>query len=224
MTDTRLAPSLDSLSDAALECMLKKLVSEDVQDLLRFSRTSKRYNVVVLGAENVWKAAYDAHFGPLPSVDSAASAATSSTCSSWHARYKHQFLEHATHRRRKLAARRLKATSAVQTLEQEIYRLSNSLSAEQHTLQTRKEQLETLESAQKAALMQHAHIYWVPVAVMRAQGSVVMQLPQDAEERERTLQEKVSLGNFEVEKLTKMLAARIKALDTARAKLGALQP
>ena len=217
-------PCLDTIGGDAFQQILVYL-ADNVQDLLRFSRVSKRYSKAVYAADEAWKRAFDISFGVEPST-SDATASTSTTCprTPWLERYKTKFLEAALRMRQKLAARRLKVSSAVQTLEQEVYRLEQNFKKETRSLHALRQKFAALEAAKRADMVKEAHEYWAPVAVTRAQGSVVMQLPQNADELQRDMQESIAISNLECEKLKNMLVVRKKALETAKTKLGALQP
>lgn len=228
--------SLDNLSDSILQCILFHL-AEDIADLLHLSRASKRYHAVVIGADNAWKRAYELSFDkakvPSPSSSNAKTATASSSSllekgsalepTPWLSRYKARFAEEGFKRRQLAAARLLKAQSAMQTLEQHIYRWALALQHEKQELEHSSKILATLQAALHAEKVQDAHTYWVPKAVTRSSGSVVVQVPQNALEREQELKNKIAVGELECTKLERMLTAKREELKTAKLRVQALQ-
>ena len=227
--------SLDNLSDSILQCILFHL-AEDIADLLHLSRASKRYHAAVVGADNAWKRAYELSFDnmkvPSPSAAKTATASSSSLLekgstsepTSWLNRYKDRFEEEGFKRRQLAAARLLKAQSTMQTLEQNVYRLAHALQHEKQQLEHFSQLLTTLQAAMHAEKVQDAHTYWVPTAVTRSSGSLVVQVPQNALEREQELKNKIAVGELECTKLERMLTAKRAELKTAKLRLQALQP
>jgi hypothetical protein len=208
-------PSLDALNDATLDCVLLALAG-DVQDLLRLSRTSRHYHEAVMGADHVWRAAYEASFG---------APAAAPPPGTWLAAFKERFQQEARRRRQMVAARRLKASSDVQSLEVEVHRLRQALAAEETRLPILKREQAGLRVSMHADAMRDAHTqYWAPVAVTRATGRQVAQVPQNAAARERALEQAVAEAELEAHKLRRRVTARAAALEAARRKLAALGP
>jgi hypothetical protein len=231
----KMPPGLDGLSDYVLDRILFHL-ADDVADLLHLSRASKRYYSTVLGADSAWKRAYVLSFGTLehllsaPGATTPATSITASTSNTlypqhtWLERYKARFAEEGRKRRQLAAAQLLKARSAVQALEQLVHQLSHILQKEKKEMRHRSESLFTLRALMQAGELQPAHTYWAPTAVTQAHGSVVVQVPQNASERERELQNTLAVSNLESTKLERMLAANKEKLRLAKLRLQALQP
>lgn len=227
-------PCLDNLSDNLLQCILFHL-ADDIADLLHLSRASKRYNIAVIGAENAWKRAYELSYGSLEQLPTPVPVTATATSSShqtavsikpqtWLDKYKARFAEQDFKRKQIVAARLLKARSTVQTLEQQVYRLAQTLRQEKQKLKRNSDLLTSLQAAIQAEEVQEAHTYWVPTAITRAQGSLIIQAPQNAIERERELKSDAAVGELECTKIEKMLAARRAEVQKAKLRLQALQP
>jgi len=227
-------PCLDNLGDNVLKFILFHL-ADDITDLLHLSRASKRYNVAVTGADNAWKRAYELSYGSLEQLPTPVPVTATATSSSrhpaasiepqtWLGKYKARFAEQSFKRRQIAAARLLKAQSTVQILEQQVYRLAQTLRQEKQKLKRISGHLATLQAAIQAEKVQEAHTYWVPTAVTRSQGSLIVQKPQNALERKRELESEVAVGELECTKIEKMMAARRAELQKAKLRLQALQP
>ncbi|KAL4537883.1 hypothetical protein Ndes2526B_g04256 [Nannochloris sp. 'desiccata'] len=225
-------PCLDNLSDNVLHCVLFHL-ADDIADLLHLSRANKRYNAAVLGADNAWKRAYELSYGSLGQLPTPVVATVTASShhpavplepQTWLGKYKDRLIEHGFKRRQLAAARLLKAQSTVQTLEQQVYRLAQTLRQEKQELKRLTDLLATLRAAIQSEEVHEAHTYWVPTAVTRAQGSLVVQAPQNALERKRELESKVAVGELECTKLEKMITARRAELQKAKVRLQVLQP
>ena len=165
--------SLPNLPNHILFHCLEAL--DDVQDVLRCSRVNKRFYCLV-GNDALWQSLFETDFAS--GVGRGHTVPTGAVPSSWRGRYKDRFCANRRERLQLSAARRVKARSAVHTLESEVWQLQRALQQEAHRLTTLQHELARLRQARQDALIKGiSQMYWQPVAVTRAHGAVVNQAP-----------------------------------------------
>jgi hypothetical protein len=218
---------MDSLSDDVL--VKHVLPSLTFRDALLFSRTSKRYNRLVLCSKALWKGYYDSTFSCCEAInDEERECATREQVAleenEWLLACKKALAQSKAYEVKLLAVQKLRTQQEIHAVERKIYFCTRDLEEEKARVERLQQSSGVLGEMVHNKVFEEAHRLWQPMAISSSRSRrEVGQVGLNVEEAKCNVDADVKLSKLEVIKLTNRLSVLKKRLNELKHRLETLQ-
>eukprot|EP00890_Picochlorum_soloecismus_P006308 jgi/Picsp_1/6679/NSC_04022-R1_---NA--- len=214
---------MDSLSDDLL--VKHVLPCLTFRDALLFSRTSKRYNSLVLISKELWKGYYYSTFSCCDARNGEENLALcQSTENEWLLACKEELARSKAYKVKLLAVQKLRTKQEIHAVERKIYFCSRDLEEEKERAERLQKSSKVLGEMVHDRVFAEAHRLWQPMAIssLKSHGEVC-QVDLNLEEAKCYVDGDVKLSKLELKKLSNRLSFLQNRLNELKHRLQTLQ-